>query len=149
VAVSRDGSSFAVRRTDGRTRVAVFRRGVSGWEADGVLDHGAWTPDFDPYFIESHFGEAVSMSADGKFLAVGDWGDTGQGNGVLYPPIAASGPQDGAVYLFERKTSGWKLRQFIRPNTDTARMFGWSISLGDNGRSLAVGAPQPGSVWLY
>jgi hypothetical protein len=72
VVIARDGNSFAVQRTDGHSRVAVFRRGPSGWQSDGVIDHGAWSPDNDfPARTYSYFGEVSSVSADGRFLAVG------------------------------------------------------------------------------
>jgi hypothetical protein len=151
VAIARDGNSFAVRHIDGfagHSQVEVFRF-AGAWQSDGILDHGAWSPDQDfPARTESNFGEVSSMSADGRFLAVGDWGDTAQGYGVLYPPISGNGPRAGAVYVFERKSSGWKLRHFIRPNVNSGQTFGWVVSFGDNGKSLAVGARE-GVVSLY
>jgi hypothetical protein len=154
VGISYDGSRFAVRSTGrttqhARSHVVIYHRGSAGWENEATVDPGAWAPANDPSLAESRFGEVVSMSSDGRFLAVGDWRDTAVGNGALYPPISGGASDDGAVYVFERKPTGWKLRQFIRPNTDAAHMFGWSISLGENGNTLAVGAPQNGSVWLY
>ena len=94
------------------------------------------------------------------------------GSGVLYPPISEYAYQTGrgAAYVFERKPSGWRLRQFIKPNDSAFSWprFGWSVALARNGKDLAIGAPEDasaasgiggdpadlsapgrGAVWLY
>jgi hypothetical protein len=79
----------------------------------------------------------------------------------------------GAVYVFERKPSGWQRRQFIKPNEggtdwEDLGLVGQSLSFARNGKDLAVGGggdpgvatviggptPAParqflGAVWLY
>jgi hypothetical protein len=111
------------------------------------------------------------MSRDGRFLAVGSAGDNAAGTGVRYPPFFADGSgSQGAVYVYERRPTGWRLRQFIKPNPGATQFlgFGAAVSLARNGKDLAVGAPgdtsnalgidgdqddtsapDRGAVWLY
>ena len=92
------------------------------------------------------------LSRDGRFLAIGAVTDNALGTGVIYPPISGSAEGGtGAVYVYERKPAGWRLRQLIKPNSDVTRTFGWSVSFGRNGKDLAVGAHGDGrgSVSLY
>jgi hypothetical protein len=70
--------------------------------------------------------------------------------------------------IFERKSTGWSQRGQVTPDSRNAQQFGHAVALGDNGRTLAVGAPfdpssargidgdrddssEPmrGAVWLY
>lgn len=87
----------------------------------------------------------------------------------MYPPYIYRG-QDGVggVFVFERKTAGWKLRRLVKPGAENPQSFGQSVALGDIGRILVVGAPlessaaagidgdrtdtsepERGAVWLY
>jgi hypothetical protein len=159
VGISHDGNRFAIRVVEpvgefsiARAHVEVFRFAEGAWSSDGVLEHGAWTVDGDPNLADSRFGEAISMSRDGRFLAIGDWHDTAGGSGVLYPPIANGGAATGAVYVFERGPRGWRQRQFIKAWSPSSDWYGFSVSLADNGRLLAVGAPfttGAGAISLY
>ncbi len=185
VAVSHDGTSFAVRSvislaggggSDSQAWVNVYRLGTGGWAREASLAPGEWsdgqsTPE-DP---NEGFGMSIAMSRDGRFVAVGAARDVVPGHGVVYPPTAWSPGLYGvgAVYVFERKPSGWQRRQFIKPNeggTDwqDVVLIGQSLSFARNGKDLAVGgggdpgvatviggpAPAParqflGAVWLY
>jgi hypothetical protein len=110
------------------------------------------------------------MSRDGRLLAVASVRDPAYGTGVLYPPIISDRSTHGAVYVYERRPTGWRLRQFIKPNSDVEQFpgFGSAVSLARNGKDLAVGAPgdssnargidgdqadtstpNRGAVWLY
>jgi len=160
MAVSHDGRSFAVRSVtlepenwEAFAWVNVYRLGVSGWAREASLAPGAWTvpgPMEDPH---DGYGFGVAMSRDGRLLAVGANRDPAAGAGVLYPPITRGGESRGAVYVYERKPSGWRLRQFIKPNTESAAfpVFGWSVAFARNGKDLAVSAHGDGrgAVWLY
>jgi hypothetical protein len=76
--------------------------------------------------------------------------------------------RSGGVTVFERKSSGWVLRRWIKPGSTHEQWFGFAVALGDNGRILAVGAPydpsaatgidgdreddsmpERGAVWIY
>jgi trimeric autotransporter adhesin len=159
VGISHDGNRFAIRVVEPtgdfgipRPHVEIFGYTDGAWVADGRVETGAWMQNGDTGLADSRFGEAISMSRDGRFLAVGDWRDTAGGAGVLYPPIASSGTATGGVYVFERAPRGWRQRQFIKSWNPSSDWYGFSVSLGDNGRLLAVGAPYAtgaGSISLY
>lgn len=88
------------------------------------------------------FGISVSLSADGKLLAVGAHEERSSATGVN-----PAGQDDdsawaaGAVYLFSRSGSVWEQQAYIKAsNTNGADRFGWSVSLAADGQTLAVGA---------
>jgi hypothetical protein len=114
------------------------------------------------------------MSHDGRFIAVSAAGDRASGgHGVIYPPYIPGANGPGAVYIYERQPTGWRLRQFIKPNEggaswDELSALGLPLSFGRNAKDLAVGGaglpgaanvvggPLPddprnlrGAVWLY
>jgi hypothetical protein len=153
-----DGTRLAVREAPFRT--AVYAWNGSEWILDGTLigNEGGNTQR-----------KNISMSGDGKFVAMGNVGTTAGGTGPVYPPYIYRG-QDGVggVFVFERKTAGWKLRRLVKPGAENPQSFGQSVALGDIGRILAVGAPmessaatgingdrtdtsepERGAVWLY
>lgn len=153
IAVSHDGRSFAVRSVvyDGefavsRASVNVYRLGASGWAREASLGPGDALnpgPEENPH---GGYGLAVSMSRDGQFLAVGACELSAVGSGAIYPP-GATGYGRGAVFIYQRKSAGWVLRQFLTPDANGYEqpLFGWSVSFGRNGKDLAVGAPWDGS----
>jgi hypothetical protein len=179
VAVSFDGRSFAARsiemdQDDGstfRTSVAIYRQGESGWSREASLSPGEWTTRGEADYPAAAYGLPLSMSRDGRFLAAGSVRDPADGTGVLYPPIVnGNNGTTGAVYVYEHRPSGWRLRQFIKPNSAPLNVpvFGVAVSLARNGKDLAVGAlgdpsnargidgdqadtsaPDRGAVWLY
>jgi hypothetical protein len=178
VAVSFDGRSFAVRSvtldedlSTVRAWVNVYRLGASGWARDASLAPGEWTDPGPPEDPHQGFGLSIAMSRDGRFVAVGASSDYSAGSGAVYPPYArGSGPPYGAVYVYEHKVGGWRLRQFIRPNEnadtyEAGAALGRSLSFARNGKDLATGGdgapgaatvigapasgPYRGAVWLY
>ena len=91
---------------------------------------------------EDRFGWSVDLSGDGNTLAVGAYRESGAGRGV-------NGfqnnnlPNSGAVYLFRRIGGVWIQQAYIKAsNPSTVDQFGLSVSLNDDGNTLAVGAPN-------
>ena len=140
----------------GINRVQMYRREASAWVKDGTLQ---------PFpNQQSH----MALSGDGKFVAIGSNDDTLAGHGPLFSPYDNGGPS-GSVAVYERRASGWRLRRFIKADTDNAlHSFGWEVALDQNGHLLAVGSPYDaskatgidgdrddasvpgrGAVWLY
>ncbi len=80
------------------------------------------------------FGRAVSLSANGTTLAVG---------------AANEDSAAGAVYVFTRNTSTssvWTQQAYIKAsNTDAFDQFGTTVSLDEDGNTLAVGAADEDS----
>ena len=95
------------------------------------------------------FGLSISLSGDGKTLAAGTSGDDSSLKGVYLDgeeKNSNSGfdhKNSGAVYVFtiDSVTNTWSQQAFIKSmyprRTD---WFGWSVSLSDDGNTLAVGA---------
>jgi hypothetical protein len=96
------------------------------------------------------FGHSVSLSADGKTLAVGAWQEASDQKGILSGTeidsrdIRDSDLQNkntGAVYIFLLKNNVWAQQAYITPeNVGSKDYFGYSVSLSANGDTLAVGA---------
>ncbi|MDO6705941.1 FG-GAP repeat protein [Photobacterium sp. 1_MG-2023] len=89
-------------------------------------------PDADQ--LKSIFAANVSMSADGKTVAVA-------------APFEAKGPgffenDAGAVYIYQRDQAGYWTSQakITASNQDGFDWFGIGISLSDDGKTLVVGA---------
>lgn len=160
VSLNYDGT---VAATESPGIASVWRLTPVGWGADGVLDASFQR-------VTDWGNRHVTLSRDGKLLALGIASNYTLGLGPINPPFAGgpSSQQTGAVALFERKPSGWRMRRLIKSDSTNRGMFGHAVALGDNGRILAVGAPidpsaatgidgdrddssspQRGAVWLY
>jgi hypothetical protein len=152
---------------DGRVFVAgigletfVYRLTASGWVQDADLTAASG--------IINASERSVAISRDGKIAALGNPWDSLAGIGPIFPPYASAPTQSGAVTVFERKTSGWTLRRWVKPGSTHDQWFGHAVALGNNGKILAVGAPfdpsaatgidgdrddasrpERGAVWLY
>lgn len=150
IAVSHDGRSFAVRSVayDGElslfvASVNVFRLGSAGWAREATLSPGSWEPHPSEGAL---YGLSVALSRDGRFLAVGAPDDHAAGEGAVYPPITFGGPHAGAVYVYERKSGGWSIRQFLKANASQGSSIGGPLAFGRNGKDLAVGGYYGGPV---
>lgn len=88
------------------------------------------------------YGAAVALSRDGNTLAVG-------------ADLKSSG--SGAVYVYARTSQGWVQQARLESKLpDESSGFGFSLSLSDDGRRLAVGAPfetlavsEQGAVYVF
>jgi hypothetical protein len=157
-----DGTLFVARRQ--AAFADVYRLQQNVWSQDG----GSPLNTGDPSLI-SHPNTSISMSRDGKFIAVGNGEDARGTIGPNYPPIpAADSGWRGGVYVFERKAAGWTLRRLMRPSVAASTTFGLSVALGAGGKNMIVGAvddasaatringnpadtsaPSTGAAWLY
>ncbi|WP_108127265.1 hypothetical protein [Saccharospirillum mangrovi] len=134
--------------------VFVYRRNDNGqWLEDqqlqAVLPH-----------VRDHFGSSLSLSADGKTLAVGMEDEENDQTGLTMNPMAAklgySVTRDhsfasGAAYLFTRNdtdtASPWHATAYIKDEAlQVDENFGVSVSLSADGTVLAVGADQGGTA---
>ena len=137
-------------------RVDVYRRVNGSYQREASLRRGAWETSTSTD-VRTGFGWNGQFSTDGKLLAITDINDHGVGIGSLAPPLTAGTKATGAVYVFERRTSGWALRRVVKPGragaTYETGTFGSAIAFGDSGKSLVIGQPAAnnnnGVVWLY
>jgi len=94
------------------------------------------------------FGTAVALSGDGQTLAVGAPMEDSSASGVTTADHADDGTADnsGAVYIFTRNGRQWTQQAYIKAsNAGAGYEFGKSVSLSDDGGTLAVGAWLEGS----
>ena len=94
------------------------------------------------------FGTSISLSDDGNTLAVGANREFSNAKGVDGNQDNHNAVNSGAVYVFVRDNNSaeWKQQAYIKAsNTDLIDNFGFSVSLSDDGNTLAVGAPQEDS----
>lgn len=158
VSLSSDGSTLAVgarseasllRRNDsatdssdfyGRGAVYVFTQNNELWQQETFIKAGTQAGN-------DFFGEALSLSANGNTLAVGNVGDDSAATGINGDPIDSSAEQSGAAYVYVRGGGTWQQQAYIKAsNTGAADEFGISVSLSDDGNTLAIGAPSEDSV---
>jgi len=162
VAIDSAGQRLAIRENrDGVFVVGVYRRGTTSWVRDGTLDQIA--------------ARSIAISGDGKWIAVGDVGDTLIGAGPVFPPYQYVPNPDpagldwtGTVAVYERHSSGWRLRRYVKGDNQTVNSFAMSVALDRAGKTLAVASPEDaskavgidgdrhnasspkrGAVWLY
>ena len=88
------------------------------------------------------FGESVSLSRDGRTLAVGASGEDSNATGINGDQNNSYAANSGAVYVFVRNGNSWSQQAFIKASNTGARDgFGSEVSLSDDGNTLAVSAP--------
>ncbi|MCP9456746.1 MAG: FG-GAP repeat protein [Nitrospira sp.] len=136
LALSEDGSTLAVgvpladHGAIDSGAVRVFVRTGSLWTQQAVLN--ASLPE-----AGEQFGTTVSLSADGRTLAVGA------------PSNDTVAADSGAVYLFTFDGIIWTQQAVLKAGTPApGDQFGTSLSLSADGRTLVVGAPFTDSAGL-
>ena len=85
--------------------------------------------DIDGKAIEDYSGQSVSISADGTIMAIGAYGNDGNGN------------SSGHVIIYQNISGTWvQIGQDINGEAE-GDCSGWSVSLSDEGSVVAIGAP--------
>eukprot|EP00980_Cylindrotheca_fusiformis_P008634 scaffold1836_cov97-Cylindrotheca_fusiformis.AAC.1 len=129
VSMSGDGTFLAAapqynsnnfKLENGIVRFYKKQSGGSWMEMSSIrLFGGAW---FD------FFGSDVSLSNDGKRVAIGAWGDN-----------SSNGANSGSVSVYEMDTNGaWSLMGVIDGEAPKDRS-GWSVSTSKDGSRVAIG----------
>ena len=165
VNLSGDGNTMAVGATgeDGNATdagaVYVFTRSGNAWSQQAYIK--AINADEDDWF-----GGSVSLSSDGRTLAVGAPHEDSNAIGIGGGQADNSLSNAGAVYLYKSDGINWTQQAYIKSsNTGGGDLFGNSdffaprgpgLSLSDDGNTLAVGAMwedgvaiNAGAVYLY
>lgn len=124
---------------------SVYRAGaVLVFRSDG---RGGWGSV--PAFLkapasgeEDFFGRSLSLSTDGRILAVGAPRESGGAVGVG-GPVDAAVRESGAVVVFESREPGaWPVLSYVKAPRRTVDLgFGDAVVLSGDGATLAVGAP--------
>lgn len=123
--------------------VYLFARSDTAWEEEAYIkaSNNAATAEF---------GNAVSLSADGRRLAVGSPDESNDASGIsaTFPGTSdhSGSSESGAVYLYRYDGTDWQEDAYIKAsNVDEGDFFGRTICLSNNGSRLAVGAPNEGN----
>jgi len=155
LAISADGNVIAI----GSYRESSNATGINGNQADhSVIDAGAvyifrrnkdqqWQQE--AYVKASNteakdeFGIAVSLSGDGKTLAVGADGEDSDATGENGTQDNNNSKNTGAVYIYKLTKKGWQQITYLKPPESIKSIrFGASVSLDASGVRLVVGAPR-------
>lgn len=124
-AMSADGGALAIATsnvTNGMPGVFTYLKKEGVWKHEATLVPG-------DNVARSNFGCSLSMNQDGTLLAVGCSTDSG----LM--------PMNGAVYIYEKSDSIWRLK--IKLASDTPRsmaFFGHSVKMSRDGMTLVIGA---------
>ena len=112
--------------------VYVFNRTGTNWAQTAFLK--ATNPDGGDMF-----GYAVSLTADGRMLAIGSFDEDGSARGINGPVDNARGGS-GAVYIYVKGSAGlWTQQAYIHPhNSEGGDSFGTNVILSDDGTTLLV-----------
>jgi hypothetical protein len=138
LAVSADGNTLAasaIGEANLEGAVYLFVRNGAHWIQQAYLKSSN---------VEAgdQFGFALALSADGEMLAVGAIGESSRATGVDGDQTNNDFGGSGAVYLFQRGSTGqWSQQAYVKAsNTGTGDSFGASLALSADGDTLAVGA---------
>lgn len=148
---SSDSDAINVGETDdtapGAGAVYVYIRAGDVWSQQAYVK--AFNSDGS-----DEFGVSVSLNSDGDTLAVGARLEASAGQGVNADETDNTAPGAGAVYIFQRSISSWAQQEYIKSSDALGSdNFGISVSLSDDGNTLAVGASgdngSAGSVYIF
>lgn len=141
VELSADGRTLvatsAWQPLDFAREVHVYARLGSNWVEQTVIAPAVPDPG-------DGFGSSISLSADGRWLAIGDPWDDSAGSGSYPAALTNEGSADsGAVHVYTSLSGAWVAQAFLKPGVpqDGAR-FGQSVDLSSDGRVLVAGATE-------
>jgi hypothetical protein len=127
----------------GAVYVYTRRNAASPWTQQAYVK--ASTPQ-----VDAEFGHVVVLSADGNTMGVSAYFEPSNAKGINGNQNDTSIPQAGAVYVFTRRGTTWTQQAYIKAsNTGEAGtdgnfgdgdQFGFSLSISDDGNTLAAGA---------
>jgi len=96
--------------------------------------------------FSDNFGSSVALAADGSTLAVGAPFEDSNATGIDGASADNSSLDSGAAYVYTRSGSSWSQQAYVKAtNTGFYDQFGYSVALGADGSTLAVGAPYEDS----
>lgn len=139
IALSNDGNTLAVAAIGENSIVLnsgaayVFTRSEGLWNLQAFLK--ASNPG-----AGDDFGVSIALSGDGDTLAVGAYHEDSNATGVGGNEADNSAVDAGAVYVFTRSAGVWSQPAYLKAsNTDAGDVFGVSVTLSNDGNTLAVG----------
>ena len=167
VALSDDGNTMAVAaywESSGATGVNgdeadnsipqagaayVFTRSGSTWRQQAYIKaSNTGVPAVDGVQSDGdQYGFSLALSGDGNTLAVGAVTEDSSATGINGNQADDSAGSAGAVYVYTRTGTDWSQQGYIKSpppakadDATTGDMFGYSLALGADGDTLAVGS---------
>ncbi len=120
--------------SDDAGAVYLFRFEGANWLQQAYIK----ASNTDPF---DSFGFSVALSSDGNTLAAGARWEDGGATGINGTQTDNSLNDAGAAYLFRFDGANWNQQAYVKAsNTGYSDSFGWSLSLGADGDTLAIGA---------
>lgn len=112
-----------------------IRDGQGGWSQQVYLKASS-ADEYD------HFGTSVTLSGDGRTLAVGAIKEDSSATGINGDATDNSTGEAGAVYVFVRdEQDGWSQQAYVKAsNPGPKQYFGSAVVLNGDGNTLAVGS---------
>ena len=97
--------------------------------------------------ISDWFGTTLSLSGDGLTLVVAAPGEDSAATAINGDEADNSLSWVGAAYVFFKADGEWSQQAYIKAsNTDDSDNFGSSVSVSDDGNTLAIGAQSEDSA---
>lgn len=94
------------------------------------------------------FGERLSLSADGRVLAVSAVNESSAARGIGGEQADDTAQAAGAVYVYSRQGQRWDQTDYVKSSrTRAGDQFGSALALSGDGRELAVGARLEDGAW--
>jgi hypothetical protein len=129
VSLSSDGTILAIgaygndgtASDAGHVRVYEWNSGTSSWDQKGA--------DIDGEAANDYLGYSVSLSSDGTEVAIGAYGNDGNGSAA------------GHVRVYEWNGSAWQQKGVDIDGEAANDYSGFSVSLSSDGTEVAIGAP--------
>jgi hypothetical protein len=119
----------------------VFTRRGTTWSQQAYLkaSNTGEAGTADTFADGDQFGFSVAISDDGNTVAVGAHSEDSAG--INNNQADNSMQLAGAVYVFNRTGASWAQTAFLKaPNAEEGDMFGYSVALSADGRTIAIGA---------
>ncbi len=122
--------------------VYVFTRAGNAWSQHSYIKASNTGRKGTGDDIEGdQFGFSVSLSGDGRTLAVGAVSEDGNATGINGAQNNDTAASAGAVYVFAKTGDTWVQQAYLKSNNNEANdLFGYGVGLSDDGNSLAVAA---------
>ncbi len=149
LAIAAAGESSSARGINGEQQnneaigagaVYLFTRSATSWSQEAYVKASTSSAG-------DAFGTAVSLSHDGRTLAVGASSEDGAATGVNGDENIKGKDSSGAVYIFSRSANAWSQAGYLKAsNSDAYDFFGHALSLSGDGMTLAVDAPLESSA---
>jgi hypothetical protein len=127
LSVSSDGNTVAIGApgNDGNGsyagHVRIYHYNGTSWTQMGADIDGETSLDYS--------GSSVSVSSDGNTVAIGAYGNDGNGSGA------------GHVRIYHYNGTAWSQMGADIDGEAAGDYSGWSVSLSSNGNTVAIGAP--------